>query len=161
MELRKVNIPKLVVTLVIPFLAAAVGSVFTSPSIPTWYAGLVKPAFSPPNWLFGPVWTILYLLMGISLYMIWSRGLKKKGVKVAMYLFLAQLALNSLWSILFFGLQSPMLAFGEIVVLWIFILATILKFYPISRNAGLLLVPYILWVSFAAFLNLNILLLNM
>jgi len=132
-----------------------VGSIFTTPAIPGWYATLQKPSFSPPNFLFAPVWTTLYILMGISLALI----LNKKN-KTAIIFFVVQLVLNSLWSILFFGLKSPKLAFVEIIFLWLAILITILKFFKISKLAGWLFVPYLLWVSFASFLNLTIVKLN-
>lgn len=153
---------KLLVALVVPQLAGLLGSLFTTSNIPTWYAGLVKPSFNPPSWVFGPVWTILFILMGVSLYLVWTRvphfwqpG-KKKERRLALTVFGAQLALNSLWSILFFGLQSPGAALVEIVVLWAAILVNIILFYRAYKPAGLLLVPYILWVSFAAFLNYSI-----
>ena len=154
------KIIRLVSSVLICLAAAAMGSVFTTPSIPTWYALIQKPAFNPPNWVFGPVWTALFILMGISAYLVWEKGLKERKVKVALSVFGVQLVLNILWSALFFGLQSPFYAFIEIIILWIAIVLTIIKFYPVSRNAGLLLIPYIAWVSFAAFLNLSVWLLN-
>jgi tryptophan-rich sensory protein len=144
----------------ISFFAGLVGSIFTTPSIPTWYASLVKPAFSPPNYVFGPVWSILFLLMGISAYLVWKEGFGKKKVKIALKIFFVQLALNTLWSILFFGLKSPMVSLAEIILLWVLIFITIKKFYEISKIAGSLLIPYILWVTFASILNLSIVLLN-
>jgi tryptophan-rich sensory protein len=156
----KINLAKFAASIVICFLAAAFGSVFTYPSITTWYTSLNKPFFTPPNWLFGPAWTVLYTLMAISLYLVWMKGLENKEVKQAIYIFGIQLFLNALWSLLFFGLQSPFYGFLGIVPLWIAILLTIWKFWRIDRNAGLLLVPYILWVSFAATLNLSVWLLN-
>ena len=125
----------------------------TLPSIPTWYAQLNKPSFSPPNWVFGPVWTILYFLMGISLYLVWDKNRKIK-------IFFIQLALNFLWSLIFFGFHLPLIAFITIIALWIAIFMTIKSFHKISRLSALLLVPYILWVSFAALLNLFIILYN-
>ncbi len=151
---------KLIAAIIICQVAAVIGSVFTAPSIPTWYASIQKPDFNPPNWVFAPVWTTLFLLMGISLYLVWDRGLEKKGVKLAVYVFGIQLALNVVWSLLFFGLQNPFFAFVEIVFLWIAILVNIILFYRISRKAGIILVPYILWVSFAAFLNYSVWVLN-
>jgi translocator protein len=148
------------VSVLICLSAGGIGSIFTSPSIPTWYAGLKKPAFNPPNWIFGPVWTTLFILMGISAYLIWEKGWKKKAVKEALYVFAAQLILNMLWSVFFFGMHSPALAFIGIIFLWAAILMTILKFVKISKPAAYLLTPYILWVSFAALLNLMIVLLN-
>jgi translocator protein len=144
----------------ISFFAGFLGSIFTISAIPGWYATLIKPVFSPPNYVFGPVWSILYLLMGISAYLVWKEGLGKKKVKMALKIFFVQLALNTLWSILFFGLKSPTLSFIEIILLWILIFVTIKEFYQISKIAGLLLVPYILWVTFASILNVSIVLLN-
>lgn len=141
-------------------LAGGIGSFFTTPAIPTWYADLAKPSFSPPNWLFGPVWILLYTLMGIAAYLIWKQGFNKKEIKIALAIFAIQLVLNVLWSVIFFGLRSPLFAFLEIIFLWIFVLLTLLSFYKISKPAGLLLLPYILWVSFAAILNLSIARLN-
>ena len=137
-----------------------IGSLFTTPAIPSWYAGLVKPSFNPPNWIFAPAWILLYTLMGIAAFLIWNRRNGKKKIKTALVLFSVQLVLNSLWSIIFFGLHLPQYAFLEILVLWFFILLTLLSFYKISKPAGLLLLPYILWVSFAAILNLSIMILN-
>lgn len=133
--------------------AGVLGSIFTFSSIPTWYATLDKPVFSPPNWVFGPVWTILYLLMGISLYLVWQ---KKKVPAV----FWVQLALNALWSVIFFGLKNPVLAMLDIAVLWVAIYLTIKSFYSISKIAAYLLLPYLIWVTFASILNLSIVILN-
>ncbi|MFC1787284.1 TspO/MBR family protein [Halobacteriota archaeon] len=155
------NIPKLVYSIVICQLAGIIGAFFTSPSISTWYAALEKPSFNPPNWLFSPVWITLFILMGISLYLIWSQGTKTKYFKIAITFFGIQLALNILWSIIFFGLKSPFFAFIEIVILWIAILATIFKFSKISKTAAYLLIPYLLWVSFAAVLNFSIWVINL
>jgi tryptophan-rich sensory protein len=157
---NKNNALKLAVSIGVCLLAGVIGGLFTSSSIPTWYAALNKPAFNPPNWIFGPVWTLLYILMGVSLFLVWQKGLKNKKAKTAVTIFGIQLALNTLWSILFFGLKSPILGLGEIVVLWAFILLSIIKFSKISKTAAWLLLPYILWVSFAAVLNLSIFLLN-
>jgi tryptophan-rich sensory protein len=137
-----------------------VGVFFTASSVSGWYETLNKPVFSPPNWVFGPVWTFLYLLMGISFYLIWKMGWKKKKVRVAVGVFGVQLGLNFFWSPLFFGLRSPELGLVEILFLWVAILVTMSKFYPLSRLSFLLLIPYFLWVSFAAFLNASILVLN-
>lgn len=154
------NFSKLVIAIVISELAGIIGSVFTTPSIPTWYAGLAKPALNPPAWVFGPVWTTLYFLMGIAAFLVWKKGLERKDVKIALSLFGGQLVLNTLWSIIFFGLHNPFWAFIEIIVLWLAILWTILAFYKISRPAACLLLPYILWVSFAGYLNYSIWVLN-
>lgn len=142
------------------FLAGFIGSIFTTPAISTWYTSLAKPSFTPPNYIFGPVWSLLYLLMGVSAYLVWKKGFDKKKVKTALYVFFIQLALSSLWSILFFGFKSPTAALVEIIFLWFLVFLTIRKFYKISKTAGYLLIPYILWVTFASFLNLSIALLN-
>ena len=157
----KIKNPKLlIISLIIPQLAAILGSLFTSKTVDTWYLELIKPSFNPPSWLFGPVWTTLYILMGISLYLVWADR-KKKFRKPAFTFYGIQLGLNALWSILFFGLQSPLYAFIEIIFLWTAIAFTIYYFYKISKNAAYLLIPYILWVSFAAILNFSIYYLNM
>lgn len=143
-----------------------IGALFTTPAIATWYATLTKPALGPPNWIFGPVWVTLYFLMGVAVFVVWSLyadapdGDVKKMRRNALIIFDVQLVLNVLWSILFFGLHSPFLAFLEIIVLWCMIFWTIISFYPISRVAAYLLVPYILWVSFAAYLNYALWVLN-
>jgi len=154
------QIIKLVVSIVICQLAGFMGSLLTTPSIPTWYASLNKPSFNPPNWVFAPVWTTLFVLMGISAYLVWNQGLQNAPVKRALIMFLVQLALNVFWSFLFFKLQSPTYAFVEITVLWIAIALTIVAFVRISRPAAFLLIPYIVWVSFAAVLNSSIARLN-
>ena len=134
------------------FAAAGVGSLFTTPAIPGWYESLRKPAWTPPNWLFGPVWSLLYLAMGTAAWLVW-RGRGFTGARLALALFFAQLALNALWSILFFGRRSPGAALVEIVFLWALIFATMAAFWRLSRAAGWLFVPYLWWVTFAMFLN--------
>lgn len=141
-------------------LAGILGSVFTTSSIPTWYAALQKPELRPPNWVFAPVWTMLYALMGIAAFLIWRKGFNKKSVKVALGVFGVQLVLNVLWSVLFFGLHNPFAAFVEILLLWLAIFWTIILFYKLSRAAAYLLIPYFVWVSFAAYLNFAIWRLN-
>jgi translocator protein len=141
-------------------LAGIIGTFFTIPAIPTWYAALNKPFFNPPSWVFGPVWIMLYALMGISFFIIWKKGLNKKENKIAVSLFSAQLVLNALWSIIFFGLQNILFALIEIIMLWIFLVITIIKFYKIDKRAAYLLVPYVLWVSFATILTFFIFILN-
>lgn len=148
----------LALSIILCLSAGFIGSFFTVTSIDSWYSLLNKPFFNPPNWLFGPVWTTLYLMMGISLYFIIIN--KSKNKKKAYYLFGIQLILNSLWSILFFGFQSPLFAFIEIVILWAAIYYTIRLFHKISKPASYLLMPYLAWVSFAAILNFAIFLLN-
>lgn len=149
---------KLVLAIGICFLAGFAGGLVTTPSIPTWYAELEKPFFTPPNTLFGPVWTILYILMGISLYRVWVR--KKRETAPALNIFLVQLILNFFWSYVFFGLHLPWAAFVVIVALWLAIFATIRTFKPIDKLASYLLIPYLLWVTFASVLNLSVAILN-
>ncbi len=154
------NTSKLVIAIVGSELAGIIGSVFTAPAIAGWYATIVKPELNPPAWVFGPVWTTLFALMGVAAFLIWKQGLERRDVRIALGIFVGQLALNTLWSILFFGLQNPGAAFIEIVILWFAILATIVAFARISRPAAWLLAPYILWVSFASYLNFSIWMLN-
>jgi len=151
---------QLATAIVIAEMAGIIGSIFTVAEIPGWYAGLNMPSFAPPNWVFGPVWTTLFLLMGVSAFLVWRQGLKRQDVKIALALFAFQLALNTLWSFMFFGLHNPGAALVEIVLLWLAILATIVAFAKVSKLAAWLLVPYILWVSFATILNYAIWWLN-
>jgi translocator protein len=154
------NALTLVVFIVICELAGILGSIFTMPSIPGWYAGLTKPAFNPPSWLFGPVWTLLYALMGLAAWLVYEKGAKRPDVKKALSVFAAQLILNALWSIVFFGAHMILGAVVVIILLWALILLTILLFWRISKPAAWLLVPYILWVSFASVLNVSLYVLN-
>ncbi|MFA6194248.1 MAG: TspO/MBR family protein [Patescibacteria group bacterium] len=154
------NLIKLIAAILIAESAGIIGSLFTRPSTPNWYATLARPSFNPPSWIFAPVWTALFLLMGIAAFLVWKRGWEKREVKIALGIFGGQLILNILWSALFFGLHSPLAAFVEIIILWLAILWTILAFRKISKTAAWLLVPYILWVSFAAVLNFLLMLLN-
>lgn len=142
-------------------LIGASGAIFTASSVNGWYSTINKPSFSPPNWVFGPVWTLLFFMMGVSIYLILEKDLKDRMVKTAVLLFVGQFALNVLWSFLFFGLQKPLDAFIDIVVLWFAILLTIIQFNKIDKRAAFLLVPYLLWVSFASVLNLSIWILNL
>lgn len=144
---------KLVIALLLPQVAGLVGSLYTFSAIGDWYQYLNKPSFNPPNWLFGPAWTILYILMGLAWYLADKKGAPKT-------LFLVHLVFNSIWSILFFGLKSPGLGLIGIAVLWGLIVALIRQFRSYDRTAAWLLVPYLLWVSFASVLNLSIYLLN-
>ena len=155
-KMKKSDILKLIVSLIICQLAGFVGSLFTTPSIPIWYASLEKPSFNPPNWVFSPVWISLFVLMGISLFLVWQKTLHYPGVSSALFWFGIQLFLNMLWSILFFGLKSPFFAFVGIIFLWVAIFLTLVKSFKVSRLAGVLFVPYICWVSFAAVLNFSI-----
>ena len=151
---------KLIIAIVICELAGIVGAIFTTEAIPTWYATLIKPALNPPSWVFGPVWTTLYALMGIAAFFVWKHGWERKDVRKALSLFGIQLILNAVWSIVFFGLHSPFWALVNIAALWLAIVWTMILFYKISKPAMWLLVPYILWVSFAAYLNYSIWVLN-
>lgn len=153
------NLVKFIGCIILCELLGNIGSLATFPAITGWYASLNKPFFNPPNWLFGPVWTTLFLLMGISLYLVLERK-NQKGAKIAQVVFAVQFALNILWSFLFFGLKSPLLGFVEIIFLWLSISATIFYFSKVSKKAALLLVPYILWVSIATALNYSVMVLN-
>lgn len=156
---QKGLLSKIIIMVVVAEMAGIVGSVFTFPAIGSWYAGLVKPWFTPPSWVFGPVWTILYALMGIAAGLVWHAK-KTAERQAAIKIYFIQLGLNVIWSLLFFGLRSPAYALVEIIVLWIAIALTIKAFYPISKNAAMLLVPYILWVTVATALNAGVWLLN-
>lgn len=137
------------------FAAAAIGAAFTSPNVPGWYENLNKPPWTPPSWVFGPVWSLLYLLMGISAWLVWRRTGLGAAV-LPLTLFGIQLLLNVAWSVLFFGLRSPGAALIDIVLLWFAILATVIAFWWRSAPAAWLMLPYLAWVSFAVALNLAI-----
>ena len=160
MGIGDIDWKKLIASIVVCQLAGLLGAIFTSSAIPTWYATLEKPPFVPPDWTFSVVWTFLYLLMSLSLYLVWMNGRDRGDVRLAMDVFGVQLFLNFLWSVIFFSLRSPLLGVIEIIFLWFAIVATIWLFYRISRLAGALLMPYLAWVSFAALLNYYIWLLN-
>lgn len=157
---KRLNWRRLLFSILLCESAGIVGSVFTVSSIPTWYATLEKPSFSPPNWVFGPVWIALYTLMGVALYLVWMKELKKKEYRRTIAIFAIQLTLNALWPIVFFGGHSILGGFVVITALWISIALTIVHFWKISRTAGLLLLPYLAWVSFAMILNVALLGLN-
>ena len=140
------------------FLAAGLGSLFTMVSVGSWYAGLAKPSWNPPGWVFGPVWTVLYAMMAVAGWLVWRKG--QPASWHALRWFAVQLVLNVGWSAIFFGLQMPGLAFAEILGLWLAIAATLMTSWRVSRAAGILLAPYLLWVSFAAVLNFAIWRLN-
>lgn len=151
------NTFKFIISIVACQLAGVIGAIFTIPSIQSgWYAELAKPALNPPSWIFGPVWTVLYFLMGVAVFLVWKKGFEKREVKIALMVFDTQLLLNIFWSIIFFGWRSPGWAFVEIIFLWFTILAVIIMFAKISRPAAWLLAPYIIWVSFAGYLNFSI-----
>ena len=141
-------------------LAGVIGSFFTVTNSNSWYSTINKPIFNPPSWIFGPVWIILYTLMGISAYLVWKEWGISIIAKYATILFFVHLLFNTLWSFLFFGMNNPMLAFFDIIFLWIMILVLIIMNYQINKMAAYLLMPYILWVSFASVLNFYIWRLN-
>ncbi|MEO7446434.1 MAG: TspO/MBR family protein [Ferruginibacter sp.] len=145
----------LALAILIPVAIGAVSGLFTTEAIGGWYRTIVKPSFNPPNWIFGPVWTLLYILMGIASWLVWKQG-KNKDVKPALTLYAIQLILNFSWSFIFFYLEQPGWAFAEIIVLWVMILLTIFAFSKHSKTAAWLMVPYISWVSFASLLNFSI-----
>lgn len=148
----KSNWVKFVISILMCQLAGIIGSLFTSSSIPTWYATLNKPSFNPPNWIFAPVWISLYVMMGISFYLIWRKsGIPNFGFLMSVFIF--QLVLNAFWSIIFFGLKSPGFAFLEIIFLWLAILMCVIYFFKVSKISSFLLIPYLLWVGFASVLN--------
>jgi benzodiazapine receptor len=150
-----IQILGLVVSIAICFAAAGLGAAVTTPQIRGWYTTINKPSWNPPDWIFGPVWSTLYLMMAVSAWLVWRRrGLR--AVRGPITMFAVQLVLNSLWSVLFFGMQWPGLAAIEIVILWSAILATAIGFWRQSKVAGGLLIPYLLWVSFATVLNVTI-----
>ncbi|MFH1712476.1 MAG: TspO/MBR family protein [Patescibacteria group bacterium] len=149
---------KLALAILVCLCAGIIGSVFTGDSVDTWYVTLVKPSFNPPGWVFGPVWTLLYIMMGISFYLIWINDAKKK---ISAYgFFTVQLLLNASWSIIFFGLQNVEAAMVNITFLWIAIIVTIVRFYQLDKKAAYLLIPYLCWVTFASILNYAIMQLN-
>jgi len=141
--------------------AGVIGSIFTVSSVATWYTTLEKPWFTPPGSIISAVWIILFALMGLSLFLIWQKGISSANTKIALGVFAFQLLVNILWSYVFFSLQSPLAAFVVILFLWLLIMQCIIRFWYIRKEAALLLVPYILWVSFAAFLNYNLWRLNL
>jgi len=150
----------LIISVAISLSAGLIGSIFTLTGPDSWYAALNKPFFNPPNWLFGPVWTILFIIMGVALFLVWRQGWRQEAVRKALKLFFIQLGFNIIWSYFFFTLENPRLAFLEIIALWLAIVATMIAFYAVERRAAWLLWPYLAWVSFAAFLNYSIWVIN-
>ena len=152
---------KIIIALIVCLAVGYSASLVTRPSVETWYPTIAKPVFNPPNWIFMPMWTLLYILMAVAAGLVWDK-IKEQNeeVKKALGFFLIQLTLNAIWSYLFFGLKNPMLALVEIVLLWLMIYETYLKFIKINKTAGYLLIPYMAWVSFAAILNASIWWLN-
>ena len=158
--MNSTDIIKLIISIVACEGAGGIGAIFTTPAIPIWYAGLKKPAFTPPNSVFGPIWITLYLLMSVAVFAVWREGLNQEGVTIAFTVFWVQLVLNVLWSVIFFGLRSLLGGMVMILLLWIAILVNIITFFGVSPIAGGLLIPYIVWVSIAANLNRQIWILN-
>ena len=155
------KITKILIVVVTCLAIGYFSGTVTRSAITDWYPTLEKPIFNPPNWVFAPVWSMLYIMMGVAAGLVWNRiDFEKELVKKALILFAIQLALNALWSYLFFGLHNPMLAGLEIIVLWLFIYETYLQFSKINKIAGYLFIPYLAWVSFAAVLNISIWWLN-
>lgn len=157
--MHKIHVLKLITAIFLPIAIGAFGGWITSQAIPDWYEQLKKPIFNPPMWLFGPVWTILYFLMGFSFYLIWKQE-PSSSRNVALWLFAIQLLLNLGWTILFFNFHWIGLAFVEIIILWVVIFAMFIQFYPLNIIAAYLNLPYLLWISFAAILNGSIYFLN-
>lgn len=149
-----------VISILVCLGAGWLGSLFTTPAIPIWYAALKKPFFTPPSWLFAPVWSFLYICMGVACAMIWQMNIAKKNVRDALEMFGVQLMFNIFWSIVFFGMHSIAGGLIVIILLWGTLLLTIRRFYQLSNPAGALLIPYILWVSFATVLNAAIWIIN-
>ncbi|MCI0503351.1 tryptophan-rich sensory protein [Candidatus Micrarchaeota archaeon] len=157
---KGINWAVLLSFVVLAQLAGIIGSAFTFQAIPEWYAGLEKPFFTPPSWVFGPVWTTLYLMMGVAAYLVWEKKPEIGKIRAPLAIFGIQLALNTIWSIAFFGFRFPWAGVAVIILLWLAIAATIRSFWGVSRTAAYLLIPYIMWVSFAALLTLAVALLN-
>jgi tryptophan-rich sensory protein len=153
------KIIKLLFLIIICEGVGLLGTIFTLPSITTWYMALNKAPFNPPPWIFGPAWTTLYFLMGLSWFLLLQKKLKKQK-NFLVILFTVQLFLNFLWSVIFFGMHLPLIAFVEIIFLWISIALLIVDFWKYSKPAAVLLIPYLCWVSFASVLNLFVALLN-
>ena len=154
------NTIKLVISIATPLAVGGLSGFATARGVADWYPTLTKPSFNPPAWVFGPAWTLLYIMMGVAAFLVWRQGLESDGVKIALTVFGIQLALNGLWSILFFGMQAPGLALAEIIVLWIAIGVTTVLFWQVVPAAGALLLPYWGWVSFATVLNASLWWLN-
>lgn len=150
----------LVLAVALPLLVGALGSIATMDAVREWYPTLVRPSFSPPDWVFGPVWTTLYIMMGVASWLVWRQGPGRPEVRIALALYAAQLLLNLAWSWLFFGLRQPLLGLVDIVLLLALILVTTVRFAAVSRAAALLMLPYGAWVAFATVLNAGLWRLN-
>jgi tryptophan-rich sensory protein len=160
-KLKMNKITRIILVVVVCLSIGYMSGVVTRSAITTWYPTLIKPSFNPPNWIFAPVWSLLYVMMGVAAGLVWDRiDTNKEGVKKALFFFAIQLILNALWSYLFFGLHNPMLAGLEIILLWLMIYETYVQFAKINAIAGYLFIPYLLWVSFASVLNGSIWWLN-
>ncbi len=153
------NLLKVIGLIFVCFLPGVIGGFFTANNLYPWFNSLAKPSFSPPSWVFSPVWTVLYTLMGISLFLILKAD-NSKNKTLGLVFFTIQLVLNGLWSIVFFGLHQILLAFGVIIALLIFIILSIFEFYKVSKTSAYILIPYVIWVSFASVLNFSLYLLN-
>lgn len=158
--MKKINWGQMLLFIILCELVGSIGAIFTNPNIPTWYVGLNKASLNPPNWVFGPAWSLLFLLMGVSSYLVFKEGWKKKEVKDAFLIFGVQFFFNIMWSLVFFGGRSPLYGLFVIAVLWLTIILNIVAFWRVNKTAGKLLIPYLLWVSFASYLNLMVYLLN-
>jgi tryptophan-rich sensory protein len=154
------SIPKLIAAIVVCIVIGSLGALVTVVGPGSWYAALEKPFFTPPGWVFAPVWITLFTLMGIALFLIWESGTGRREVRIALALFGIQFVSNILWSFLFFGLRSPILGLVDIVILWVLIAATIAAFYRVRKSAAWLLIPYICWVTIALALNYGVYILN-
>jgi translocator protein len=152
--------PALAAAVLFCIIVGSLGSLVTVTGPGSWYAGLAKPFFTPPGWVFAPVWITLFTLMGIAVYLVWQEGIEKPKVRKAFAIFGVQFAFNVTWSFLFFGLRSPLLGLIDIVILWVMIAATIAAFYSVKKTAAFLLVPYIAWVTLATALNGAVYLMN-
>ena len=157
--MEKNELFRLILSIIICQMAGVIGSIFTAGSVTSWYPTLVKPSFSPPGFYIGLIWIVLFTLMGVSLFLICRETPSNPAARIALYFFAVQLIVNVLWSVAFFGMRSPISGLVVIALLWVLILITI-KFWPINRTAALLLIPYIVWVSIAAYLNFSIWRLN-
>jgi translocator protein len=154
------NAPKIILFIIICELVGIIGAYFSGPVLGGWYVSLAKSPLNPPTEYFGPIWTILYAFMGYAAFLIWNTASKKKEVRSALVLFADLLILNLLWSVIFFGIGKPFAAFVEILALWIVSLLTVLAFFKVSHKAAYFLIPFLVWVSFAAYLNYSIVILN-
>lgn len=160
LQVQKIDWPVLIAFILACELAGVLGGLATAGSVTTWYSTLIKPDFTPPAWLFAPVWTLLYAMMGAAAYLAFKKGIKRADVRFALLLFALQLVVNVKWSLVFFGLRNTGGALAVILLLWALIAATVWKFYPLDRRAAYLMLPYLAWVSFATLLNAALWMLN-